>query len=169
MSNKKQSNQKSEDNSELDNNFKSKGFLNLDSFNKTEIDDELAEKYDVSCVASTLKSLKGYVYTDKRDGSFVCLVTVVAYKNKQSWIQPIRVNENYRGYNLSKQLMDIAIDELGAKYLAVYSDNMVAIKIYKDYQFKVYKKVKYNSGIVYFMTIDQKRKINPKYLNLLCS
>ena len=153
----------SEDQSELDINYKSKGTLNLNSFNKTEIDNELAKQYDIECIAPTLKEFKGYLYTDNK-GSFVGLVAVATYKNRQSWIQPITVSEKYRGYNLSKQLMEVAINELKAQYLAVYSDNKVAIKIYKDYGFKVYKEVKYNNGLVYFMTIDPKRKINKKYL-----
>lgn len=154
----------SENKSEIDKNHKSKGYLELNSFNRTKINDTLAKKYDIYCEAPTLKDFKGYIYTDKKDNSLVAIIAVATYKNKESWIQPIEVSEKYRGYNLSKQLMDVAINELGAKYLAVYDDNEVAIKIYKEYGFKVYKRVKYNGGIVYFMTIDPKRKINKKYL-----
>ena len=154
----------SEDKSEIDKNHKSKGYLDLNSFNRTKINDTLAKKYDIYCEAPTLKDFKGYIYTNKKDNSLVAIIAVATYKNKESWIQPIEVSEKYRGYNLSKQLMDVAINELGAKYLAVYDDNEVAIKIYKEYGFKVYKRVKYNSGTVYFMTIDPKRKINKKYL-----
>lgn len=156
----------SDDRSELDKNFKSKGHLNLNSFKKTKIDDELAKKYDIYCTSDRLVSFEGYVYTDRKDDSFVCLVAVGTYKNKESWIQPIEIDKKYRGYNLSKQLLDVATKELGAKYLAVWNDNEVAIDIYKKYGFKVYKKVKYDKrNTAYYMTIDPKRKINPKYLN----
>lgn len=156
----------SKDKSEININHKAKGYLNLNSFNRTEIDDALAKTHNIYCSSPKLVSFKGYVYTNKKDDSFVALVAVGTYKNKQSWIQPIEVSEKYRGYNLSKQLIDVAINEFGAKYLGVYEDNKVAIKIYNDYGFNVYKKVKYNSGAAYFMTIDPKQKISKKHRNM---
>ena len=146
--------------SKLNKNFKSKGHLDLDSFKRTIVNDTLAKKYDFYCTADTLKYLKGYVYTDRKDDSLVAIIAVATYTNGESWIQPIKVSEKYRGYGLSKQLMDVAINQLGAKYLAVYSDNEVAINLYRQYGFKVFEKVDYNNSIVYFMSIDSPRRVD---------
>lgn len=152
----------SEDLTILDKNFKPKGYLDLDSFKKNNLTDALAKKYGIYIFAKSLKRHRGYVYTDKNDDSLVAMIAVATYKNKESWIQPIQVSEKYRGYGLSNQLMNIAINKLGAKYLAVYSDNEVAIQLYKKYGFKVFEKVDYNNEIVYFMSIDSPQRV--KYL-----
>lgn len=150
----------SENISKIEKNFKSKGHLDLNSFKKTNITDALAKKHKIQCTAKTLKDFKGYIYTDKKDDSLVAIIAVATYKNKESWIQPIQVSEKYRGYGLSNQLMDIAVHQLGAKYLAVYSDNEVAIELYKKYGFKVFEKVDYNNEIVYFMSIDSPKRVD---------
>lgn len=152
----------SEDSSKLNKNFKSKGQLKLSSFNRTMVNDVLAKKYNFYCTAEDLKYLKGYVYTDKKDGSLVAIIAVATYTDGETWIQPIRVSKKYRGYGLSKQLMDVAIHQLGAKYLAVYSDNEIAIKLYKEYGFRVYRKVDYSDGVVYCMSIESPQKV--KYI-----
>ncbi|MEI2423239.1 GNAT family N-acetyltransferase, partial [Arthrospira platensis SPKY2] len=139
--------------------YKNKKYVDLNSFNKTQITEAIAKKYNICSVAD----IKGYLYTDKNN-SFVALVAVGTYKDKKSWIQPIEVAKKYRGRGLSKQLIDIAVNELGAKYLGVFIDNKVAIYIYKKYGFKVFKIV--SDGTAYFMTIDPKQKIDKKYNNI---
>lgn len=148
----------SEDESKINKNYKPNGHLNLNSFNKINITEELAKKYDIYCNEPTLQNFKGYIYTDKHN-SLVALIAVATYNNKKSWIQPMEISKKYRGYGLSKQLLDVAVKELGAKYLAVYIDNEVAINIYKKYGFKIYKKV---ANREYFMTIDPRQKISEK-------
>lgn len=153
----------SEDKSIIDTNHKTKGYLDLQSLNRTEITKEIAKKYNIQCTSPNLIKFEGYLYTDDHD-SYVALVAVGTYKNLKSWIMPIQISEEYRGYNLSKQLMKVAITELGAKHLGVYADNEVAIKLYKDYGFKIYKKLRSDKYLVYYMTIDPKEKIKRKYL-----
>lgn len=115
------------------------------------------KKYNIYCTSNQLVSFKGYVYTDEND-SFVVLVAIGTYKDKKFWIQPIEVAKEYRGRGLSKQLIDVAVHEFGSKYLGVFSDNEVAIYIYKKYGFRVYEILKVLDGIAYFMTIDPKQK-----------
>ena len=57
--------------------------------------------------------------------------------------------DNYKSHGLSKQLLDIAVKKLNANDLSVNKNNEIAIKLYKDYGFKVYKE----SDTMLFMKI----------------
>jgi ribosomal protein S18 acetylase RimI-like enzyme len=51
------------------------------------------------------------------------------------YIRPLYVFEEYRGYGISNILVKDSIEKYGAKKLAVYLDNEVAIRLYKNHGF----------------------------------
>lgn len=66
------------------------------------------------------------------------------YINKSGTIAPFLIKKEYRGYGLSNKLLEIAINKYKGRKLGVYSDNEIAIKLYKKYGFveterKIYK------------------------------
>ena len=61
-------------------------------------------------------------------------------------IQPIFIYPPYRGYGISTELMKRAIKDYGATKLGVYSDNQIAVHLYKSMGFKEYKRKKYKDG-----------------------
>ena len=52
-------------------------------------------------------------------------------------IEDLEVSKDYRGKRLSYELLDFAVNELGAKNLAVEKDNHIAKHVYDKYGFKV--------------------------------
>lgn len=70
---------------------------------------------------------------------------------------PLRVYDEYRGYGLSNTLVKDTIDEFGARELGVYTDNQVAIHLYRKYGFEDAKKrKKYKDGDeVMFMKLNE--------------
>ena len=67
------------------------------------------------------------------------------YWNKSGNIAPLEVYKDYRGYGLSETLMKEAIKNGGYK-LGVYSDNEVAIRLYKKLGFVETGRKKYKDG-----------------------
>lgn len=77
---------------------------------------------------ATLKSrnkVVAYLIANKIDGNW--------------WIEALEVFPAYKGYGLSENLMDIAVNNFGATYLTVAKKNKVAHELYKKYGFKDYK------------------------------
>ena len=86
--------------------------------------------------------LAGYIYWNKSSGT----------------IGPINIYKDYRGYGLSKILIKESIKN-GGYILGVYSDNKIAIKVYKDLGFiEVEKKIYKNGDIVIIMILKSKLK-----------
>ena len=81
-----------------------------------------------------------------------CLYT----DDKTKWIVSLEITKDYRGYGLSKQILDYATKTMNCKYLSVNKNNKIAKKIYDDYGFKVY----HESDTMYYMTIDKNCTIN---------
>ena len=67
------------------------------------------------------------------------------YWNKSGTVAPMEVYKDYRGYGLSETLMKEAIKNGGNK-LGVYSDNEVAIRLYKKLGFVETGRKKYKDG-----------------------
>ena len=53
------------------------------------------------------------------------------------WISGIEVSKKYKGYGLSYQLLDVAVNELKGNTLSVASDNKIAIHLYEKYGFVI--------------------------------
>ena len=78
--------------------------------------------------------------------------------NKSGNIAPLRVYEKFRGYGLSEILLKLAIKNGGHK-LGVYSDNEVAIRLYKKFGFAEVDRKTYKDGDVVII-MELKNKIN---------
>lgn len=78
------------------------------------------------------------------------------YWNKSGNIAPLKVFEKYRGYGVSELLLKEAIDNGGYK-LGVYSDNEIAIKLYKKLGFVEVDRKTYKDGdMVIIMELQSK-------------
>lgn len=58
--------------------------------------------------------------------------------HEQMWIHGFEISKDYRGHGLAKQMLDVAVRELGAEYLSVAKKNEVAIELYKKVGFVSY-------------------------------
>ena len=92
----------------------------------------------------------GEVAIESKSGEFAGYVCI----NKDGVLAPLYVVTKYRGHGLSKILVKDAINKYDAKKLGVYTDNEVAIKLYKYFGFKITGSKKYNDGTkIYIMEL----------------
>lgn len=80
---------------------------------------------------------KGYIWTDNNEA--VAVVNVIEKDDDVKEIQALEVFGKYKGRGLSKQVLDVAVKQLGATKLTVQKDNQIAINLYKSYGFKIDK------------------------------
>lgn len=79
--------------------------------------------------------------------------------NKSGSIAPLRVYEKFRGYGLSEILLKLAIKNGGYR-LGVFSDNEVAIRLYKKFGFIEVDRKTYKDGdVVIIMELKNKQSI----------
>lgn len=135
------------DKSTFDKKFKKKIGLKFETMNindsrvKTIVSDKFYEwieeikhkKNGIIGIESKSKTFAGYIFVSKNHG-------------KRKVIAPFKVYEKYRGYGLGEILLKEAIDNFGGNELGVYSDNEVAIELYKKYGFKFVNTKKYKDG-----------------------
>ena len=96
----------------------------------------------------------GEIAIDPSSGKFVGYVIV----NKQGTIGPLYIEKEYRGYGLSNQLFEDAVKKYKGKKLGVYSDNEIAMNLYKKFGFEKYSEKKYADGDkVFFMRLNSSR------------
>lgn len=138
-----------------------KGKLNLSSFRRVQITDSIINKYEkeypflkqVRCKDTDYYVCDGYIWFDK--DILVAMVGSCEYLDDNTkWIVSLEITNNYKGYGLSKQLLDYATKNMKCKYLSVYKKNGLAVSIYKKYGFKIYEE----SDTMYYMTIDKNVK-----------
>ena len=93
------------------------------------------------------KNTKGYLYLldDK-----VQAIINVEDKQGEKWIQGLEIFGDAKGKGLSKSLLDVAVNELGATKLSVNKKNTLAKSIYDKYGFKVYDE----DDAMYYMELD---------------
>lgn len=77
--------------------------------------------------------------------------------NKSRIIGPLYVEKEFRGYGLGELLFKDIINKYGGNQLGVYSDNEIAIKLYKKYGFEIYSKTYKDGDIVYLMKLKSDR------------
>lgn len=149
--------------SSVDHNYKPKGKINLSSLKMVHITDSVISKYKkeypflkhVRCKDTKEYICDGYIWFDKDE--LAAMVGSCEYTDdKTKWIVSLEIPKNYKGYGLSKQILDYATKTMKCKYLSVNKNNKLAKKIYDDYGFKVYQE----SNAMYYMTIDANAKIN---------
>ena len=130
----------------LDSNYKSKGKKNLSSFKKVHITEAVIDKYKkeypflkhVRCKDTKEYVCDGYIWFDNDE--LVAMVGSCEYRDdKTKWVVSLEITKNYKGYGLSKQILDYAVKTMNCKYLSVNKNNKIAKKVYDDYGFKVYQ------------------------------
>lgn len=141
--------------------YKPKGKKNLSSFKRIHITETIINKYKkeypflshVRCKDTKEYICDGYIWFDCDE--LVAMVGSCEYRDdKTKWVVSLEITKNYRGYGLSKQILDYAVKNMNCKYLSVNKNNKIAKKVYDDYGFKVYRE----SDTMYFMTIDKSVK-----------
>ena len=147
--------------SSIDANYKPNGKKNLSSFKKVHITESIISKYKkeypflshVRCKDTKDYICDGYIWFDNNE--LVAMVGSCQYTDdKTKWVVSLEITNKYKGYGLSKQILDYATKTMNCKYLSVNKNNAVAKKIYDEYGFKVYQEDK----TMYYMTIDKNIK-----------
>lgn len=156
--------------SSLDSDYKPKGKKNLSSFKRVHITEAVINKYKkeypflkhVRCKDTKEYICDGYIWFDNNE--LVAMVGSCEYTDdKTKWIVSLEITKDYKGYGLSKQILDYATKTMNCKYLSVNKNNEIAKKVYDNYGFKAYEE----SDTMYYMTIDNGIKesfINENYL-----
>ena len=153
--------------SNIDKKFKSKGKLKLSSFKKIRITNDLIKRYKdkypqlkhVRCKDTSEYICDGYIWLD--NDKLVCNVGSCEYRDDHSkYIVSLEVSNEYRGYGLSKQLLDFAVNKMKCSKLSVSKSNTIAKKIYDDFGFKVF----HEDDNMYYMEYD---KLLNEAMNLL--
>lgn len=115
----------------------------LSSFKRVVLTEDLRKKYakqypGLSHFVGTDATNKSFIWLD-RNGKIAAMLYVATFENdsdKRTWIEALEVTPDYKGYGLSKQLLDYATRTLHANALGVARDNELAQKIYLKYGFK---------------------------------
>lgn len=123
------------------NRVKVKGTLSLQKFTRTELTQEVLDKYKEKCPSfghcRISNMSKGYLYTDKSD-EIVGFVNVVRKQDNIKWIQALNIQPKYQGYGLYEQIMKVAVRELGGTDIETPPKNDTAKLVYKKFGFRTY-------------------------------
>lgn len=150
-----------ESKSTLDGNYKPKGKKDLSSFKKVHITESVINKYKkeypflkhVRCKDTKEYICDGHIWFDNDE--LVAMVGSCEYRDDRTkWVVSLEITKNYKGYGLSKQILDYAVKTMNCKYLSVNKNNKIAKKVYDDYGFKVYQE----DNTMYYMTINKNIK-----------
>lgn len=119
----------------------SKKTVSLSSYSKMGISDSFIQVYKKEFPrlshVKVNNHTKGYVWLDGNE--LVAMVNVEEKDDDSKWIQGLEVFGSYKGQGLAKQVLDVAVKNLGATRLAVQKNNEIAIHTYKSYGFKIDK------------------------------
>lgn len=85
------------------------------------------------------KGLFGEIAIDKITGKFAGYIICHKYP-EGVWIGPLFIEEEFKGYGLSNQLMKDGVEKYNVQWLGVYTDNEVAIDLYKKFGLKMVQK-----------------------------
>lgn len=129
--------------------------MSLDKLEKHPIDDAIIDKYspyiDGLEDLRTTNNCTGYIWIDPNEryratniNKPVCFYNVRRKNDENSdtgyiiWLQGIGVNPDYEDRGLSRQLLDIVINDEKVTNVAVEKDNEVAIRLYRSKGFVPY-------------------------------
>lgn len=139
--------------SSVEKDYQSSKDMNISQFPKMRLTDAIIQVYGQSYPSMRNIRInnrtKGYIWL--KDKQIVGYINVEEKDDDSKWIQAFEIFPPYKGHGLSKQMLNIAVNEFGANYLLVSKNNELAIKIYKSYGFKTYK----SSDTMHFMTKDR--------------
>lgn len=139
--------------SSVEKDFSSKKDMSLSQFTKVRLADAIVQVYGQNY--PSLRHIrinnhtKGYIWLNDRQ--VVGYINVEEKDDDYKWIQAFEIYQPYKGHGLSKQILGVAVRELGATNLSVTKNNEVAIRLYKSYGFKTYK----FTDSMYFMSRDK--------------
>ena len=139
--------------SSVEKDFSSKKDMSLSQFTKVRLADAIVQVYGQNY--PSLRHIrinnhtKGYIWLNDRQ--VVGYINVEEKDDDYKWIQAFEIYQPYKGHGLSKQILGVAVRELGATNLSVTKNNEVAIRLYKSYGFKTYK----STDSMYFMSRDK--------------
>lgn len=139
--------------SSVEKDYQSSKDMNISQFPKMRLTDAIIQVYGQSYPSMRNIRInnrtKGYIWL--KDKQIVGYINVEEKDDDSKWIQAFEIFPPYKGHGLSKQMLNIAVNEFGANYLSVSKNNELTIKIYKSYGFKTYK----SSDTMHFMTKDR--------------
>ena len=78
----------------------------------------------------------GIIYT--KNGKVTAMINTEKKSDGNIWIQGLEVFGDNKGKGLGKELLNVAVNDLGASHLSVRKTNNIAIKLYDKYGFKTY-------------------------------
>lgn len=139
--------------SSVEKDFSSKKDMSLSQFTKVRLADAIVQVYGQNY--PSLRHIrinnhtKGYIWLNDRQ--VVGYINVEEKDDDYKWIQAFEIYVPYKGHGLSKQILGVAVRELGATNLSVSKNNEIAIRLYKSYGFKTYK----STDSMYFMSRDK--------------
>lgn len=148
--------------SKMTDDFKVKGKLKLSSFKKVHITEEIIKKYKnkysclrhIRCKDTKEYICDGYLWLD--NDQLVCTVGSCKYRDDSTkWIVSLEVMPKYKGYGLSRQILDFAVKTMKCKYLSVNKSNEIAKHVYDKYGFKVYQE----SDTMYYMCYGVRKPV----------
>lgn len=146
--------EESNDKSYIDKNHKQNGQKRLSDFKffKTKNDDD-GESYNL-------------FWKDDND-KVVGKVTVdsIPASDGYRWFGSLEVSNKYRGYGLGKQILDIIVNKYKAGALAVYKDNEIAYKMYKNYGFKESSNRKSKDYYYMYLERNKDKSIKESYID----
>lgn len=125
----------------LNDNFKAKGKKKLSSYKVVTITDKYikdnkSEYSDLKHCWASDETHDSIAWEDE-DGNMVALLSIsFNFKDNRKWISMISVSPEYRGYGLSRQILDVATKKYKATALGVHKSNEIAHNLYKKYGFK---------------------------------
>ena len=102
------------------------------------------------------KNTSGYIYT--KNGKVQGMINTEKKEDGNVWIQGLELFGESKGIGLSKDILDVAVKELGATRLSVNKSNGVAKHVYDKYGFKVYDE----DDSMYYMALNKNRSVNRK-------
>lgn len=145
--------------SNVEKDYESKQSLQLSSFHRMTLNDIVirvhSKQYPQLSHVRINRSTKGYVWIDNNQ-QLVGLINTQEKDDDYKWIISFEVFGKYKGQGLSRQILNVAVKQLGVTHLSVNRSNQVAIKLYKSYGFRKYKE----TDTMYFMTISKYSDVN---------
>ena len=93
---------------------------------------------------------RGKIYT--KNGKVVAMINTEKKPDGNVWIQGLEVFGDNKGKGLGKELLDVAVNKLGATHLSVRKTNAIAKHLYDKYGFKTYE----SDDFMYYMKYDRK-------------
>lgn len=128
--------------SHIDPNYEAKETLQLSKYRSVSIGKDVLDKYKTRY--PMLKHVReddgGLIWFDGNDVVAVCGAAPHHDTTDPSeiWIHSFEITPEYRGHGLARQILNVAMKDLNAKYLSVAKTNEVAHALYKKMGFVTY-------------------------------